>query len=395
MDFRFTPEEEAFRQEVKAFLDKEVPPGPARRRFLGEAVSPEDWAAARQLSQKLSQKGWLTMAWPKAYGGQGRSVMEQMIMGEELAYRGVGGVDYMGIRMVGPIIIRFGTEEQKRTHLPRIARGEVIWCEGFSEPGSGSDLASLQTRAVADGDYYIINGQKVWTSGAHRADWCFIMARTDPNAPKHRGISFILVDMKTPGLTVRPIINMLKAHEFNEVFFDSVRVPRTNLVGEENRGWYVGAALLDYERSGIEAPATARRILEELVEYARETKRGGRPLAEDPITRHKLARMAVEIEVGRLLAYRVGWMQSRGLAPNIEASIIKLHNSELQQRLANLGMELLGPLGQLVPDSPWAPLQGRFASMYMASVNSTIAAGTSEVQRQIIAQRGLGLPRGA
>ncbi|GBD13533.1 Putative acyl-CoA dehydrogenase FadE17 [bacterium HR24] len=396
MEFRFSPEEEAFRQEVREFLRQEW----SEEATEGGAESPLGYGGGRGLDEirrfqkKLAQKGWLTLAWPKEHGGMGASIMKQVIFNEEMAYHRAPQQLGVGPDRVGPTIILYGTEEQKREHLPRIANAEVIWCQGFSEPGAGSDLASLQTSAVPDGDYFVINGQKIWTSLAHVADWMILLARTDPDAPKHRGISYFLVDMRTPGITVRPLVDMTGRHAFNQVFFDNVRVPRKNLVGELNRGWYVAAATLDFERSGINRVMAGIRLYEELVQYARETERDGRPLMADPTIRHKLAELKIEFEVGRLLAYRVAWIQSQGRIPNQEASMSKLFGSELQQRLARAGIEMLGLGGQLRPGSKWAPMAGRIADYYLASVSTTVAAGTSEVMRNIIAMRGLGLPRG-
>ena len=395
MDIRFTDEEEAFRQELQEFLRQELPDDWDPLNQVSHS-SPQGFPFTKQMSKKLADKGWLTLAWPREYGGQERSIMEQVVYSEEMSYWGAPGTDLGtgAISWVGPVLMIAGTEEQKREHLPPIARAERYWCTLYSEPGAGSDLASLQTSAVLDGDDYVINGQKIWTSSAHIADWGWLAARTDPDVPKHRGISLFLLDMKTPGVSVRPIINMAGGHEFNEVFFEDVRVPKGNMVGEENRGWYTVAVALDFERSGVGYSATARRTLEALVDYARETRHNGGTLADDPIVRHKLASRHVETEVSRWLSYRVAWMQSEGLSPNAEASMSKLYGTELTQRVAQTGMELLGLAGQLSRGSRWAPLQGYIQRTYLGSPSATIAAGTSEIQRDIIARRGLGLPRG-
>ena len=275
-----------------------------------------------------------------------------------------------------------------------MARGEIQWCQGYSEPQSGSDLASLSTRAVVDGDDFVINGSKIWTSMAHRAEWIMLLTRTDIDAPKHRGISFILVDMKSPGVTVRPIVNMANRHEFNEVIFDNVRVPRRNVVGEENRGWYVAVTLLDFERSGIDYSANARRLLEETLQYATETKRNGKPLAETGWVRDALADRFIEVEVARLMAYNVAYMQGQGIVPNKEASMSKVFGSETVQRVTKTSMDILGMYGALDRHDKWAPLKGRIQENWMSAFSGTIAAGTSEIQRNIIASRGLELPRG-
>ncbi|HET7737768.1 MAG TPA: acyl-CoA dehydrogenase family protein, partial [Tepidiformaceae bacterium] len=261
MDFRDSPQEATFRDNVRTFLhaeaprrDNEVLPPPERQRRDSEAR--KEWAA------KLSQRGWVAPAWPKEYGGAGLGVMEQFILNEEFAEARVQNVGGMGVAMIGPTLIAHGTEAQKNEHLPRILRGEIQWCQGYSEPGAGSDLAALQTRAVRDGDDWVINGQKIWTSGAHESDWIYMLARSDPDAPKHRGITYFMVDMKTPGITVRPLINMGNLHSFNEVFFEDVRVPAANIIGEVNRGWYAGTTTLDFERSSIGNAIGQRQTLE-------------------------------------------------------------------------------------------------------------------------------------
>jgi alkylation response protein AidB-like acyl-CoA dehydrogenase len=278
-----------------------------------------------------------------------------------------------------------GSQEQRREHVARIARAETVWCNGSTEPGAGSDLASLQCRAVADGDDYVVSGQKVFTTNAHRAGWCFLLARTNPHAPKHRGLSCFIVDMKSPGITVHPVW-LMAGGRVNEVFFDEVRVPKGNLVGEEDRGWYVAMTTLGFERSGIENIAEARRTLDDLVEYVKVAM-------DNRAARHRLVELRVEVEVGRMIAYRVAWMQDQGYSPDWEASLSRLYGSELRQRLTCAGMELLGLYSQLQDGSPRAILSGRVEHSYRGTVVNTIAGGTSEIQRNIIATRGLGLPR--
>ena len=393
MEFRFNTEEEAFRVELREWLSRELPENwTGGGEDYGEGE--EEWQFTLEMRKKLAAKGWLTMAWPEEYGGQGASHMMQLIFSEEMAYHRAPGRDAFATRMMAPTLMIHGSDDLKREYLPPVARGEVQWCQGYSEPESGSDLASLQTRAVEDGDDFVINGTKVWTSGAHRADHIMVLTRTDPDAPKHRGISFLLADMHSPGIEVRPIINMANQHSFNMVTFDNVRVPRKNLVGEQNRGWYVGATLLDFERSGVDYSAGSKRALEELVEFARENTRNGRPLVDDAVVRNRLADLAIEVEVSRLISYNVAWMQSQGLVPNKEASMGKVFGTELQQHVARSGLELLGLYGQLEPGSKYAPLTGRIEQAYLRTISSTLAAGTSEIQRNIIASRGLGLPRG-
>ena len=392
MDLNLTPEQDQFRQEVRQFLDRELPSD-----YMGGPIgfSYVDRETEMKWRKMLAEKGWNTMGWPKEYGGQGSSPMTQIIFMDEWYYKGAPGLDTFGLELLGPTLMIHGTEDQKRKHLGGIARGEVVWCQGFSEPESGSDLASLQTRAVEDGDDYIINGQKIWSSFAQYADWMFLLARTDPDAPKHRGVTFFLLDMKTPGITVRPIQEMAGEASFNEEFFDNVRVPKSNILGEVNRGWYVAMTLLDYERTGITHPAGGRRILDMLINYARETHRDGSPLAQEPLVRYKLADVAVSLEVTRILAYNVAWIQSQGEVPNKEASVLRLLSSLTSQKLAKIGMEILGMEGQLEAGSKYAPLRGFIENQYLFSVPYTIESGTQEIQRNVIATRGLGLPRGA
>ena len=370
MDFNFTTEEKDFRAQVRAFLDREV-----SDEFLSDLEEQDEVDFSREFTRKLAQKGWLAMAWPKEYGGGGATTMEQLIFNEEMGYHHAPtGGHRQGISLIGPCLIAHGTEEQKRKYLPPITAGEVVWCQGFSEPNAGSDLASLQCQAVEDGDDIVITGQKVWTTNGHRADWCHLLARTDPDAPKHKGISYFLMDMKSPGITARPLLNMLASRDFGEIFFDEVRVPKENILGEKNRGWYVSQTTLNFERSGITWPASAKRDLELLIEYAKETKRNGQSLAQDPLVRHKLT-------------------ESKGQIPIYEAAMSELFGSELLKRLGNVGMQILGLFGPLERGSRWAPLRGRIARDYQFSLGLTIARGTSEIQKNIIAWRGLELPR--
>ena len=389
MNFKFSESEEAFREELKSWLNTELAARP------GSDSNPDsEWAFNLEMRRKLAEKGWLTMAWPEEYGGQSASHMMQVIFAEEMSYNNAPGRDVFGTKMMAPTLMIHGTEDQKQQFLPPVSRGDVQWCQGYSEPESGSDLASLQTRAIEDGDDFVVNGTKVWTSGAHRADHIMVLTRTDPDAPKHRGISFLLCDMNTPGITVNPIINMAGDHSFNMVTFEDVRIPKKNLVGEQNRGWYVGATLLDFERSGFDYSAGAKRTLEELVEFAKTNSKNGVLLANDPVTRNRLSDLAIEVEVSKLISYNIAWMQGQGLVPNKEASMGKVLGTELQQHVSETGMHMLGMHGQLEPGSKHAPLEGKVEHMYLTDVSQTIQAGTSEIQRNIIATRGLGLPRG-
>ncbi|MBI4300847.1 MAG: acyl-CoA dehydrogenase family protein [Chloroflexi bacterium] len=393
MDFRFKPEEEAFRQEVRTFLETEWPAAiekAGQRRLSRE----ERETLQRSFTKKIIDKGWLAIGWPTEYGGGGKSCVEQMVFKEECAYVRAPAGGGLGVSMVGPSILSHGTEEQKQFFIPKIMKNEMQWCQGFSEPNAGSDLASLQTRAVQDGDDYVINGQKIWTSGAHRADWNFMLARTDPDAPKHRGITYFLIDMKnTPGMTIRPLRNMAGGAEFCEVFYDNVRVPAANILGKKNEGFYVATTTLEFERSSIGSVAGTQRDLEELVDFARETKINGKAIAENQRVRHKLADIAIGIQMVRNLAYRVTWMQTKRMRFMHEASIGKLFLTELMARMANVGMEMIGLYGLLERGSKWAPLRGRLETTYMTYIGFAIGGGTSEIQRNTIATRGLGLPR--
>jgi 3-oxocholest-4-en-26-oyl-CoA dehydrogenase alpha subunit len=391
MRFTYEPEVEAFRSEVRDFIGAELPPEEVRARrgmeggFRDDA---EEKAYVMDFQKKLANKDWLAMAWPKEYGGGGASHMRQLVYNEEMAYNGAPSYS-MGIAWVGPSLMLYGTEDQKKRFIPRITGADDWWCTLYSEPGAGSDLAALQTRAVRDGDDFVINGQKIWTSGGHLADWGWLAARTDPDAPKHKGITMFMLDMKSPGITVRPLINIANRHGFNEVFFEDVRVPATQVVGEVNRGWYHMAVALDFERSGIQAFAGGRKTVERLVALAKLHPE----LSERrPSVRYELADRSLEVNVGTFLSYRVAHMQAKGMVPNHEASASKLFGSEMGQRIATTGMHLLGMAGEL-RDGSKHEIQDQ-ASSYLQSVSGTIAAGTSEVQRGIIATRGLGLPRG-
>lgn len=400
MDFRFTPQEEALRQEVRKFIAANIDPSwPGDGDGLWDDRDQPTWAMVKTFHKKLAQKGWLAISWPKEFGGSGRSLYDQAIVIEEIAYAGAPAID-LAVTFVGPAIMQHGSPAQRARILPPIARGEVTYCEGLSEPGAGSDLANMKTTAVRDGDNWVINGHKVWTSVAHCADYCWVAARTDPNVPQHRGLSCFLVDVRnTPGITIRPIINMIGVHSFNEVFFDNVKAPLDTLVGEENKGWYQIMTTLDYERAvfggGLAMCAALTKHLRELVDYAGDHRRNGSLLMDDPIVRHKLADLAVDIGVARALSYRVMWMQANGKVPNAEVSMVKLHCSHLSQRLANVAMDLTGLYGQLGrANAKYAPMRGQPVMSWMTSIAHTIGAGTSEIQRNIIAGRGLGLPRG-
>jgi len=397
-----TPEQAAFREEVRSFIATRLPeayrsldPGGNimswyRHRKSEDASlrgAAEEWAAA------LSERGWVAPHWPKEYGGAGLTSWEQFIFNEEMAKARAPMIGGSGVVMLGPTLIVHGSEEQKRKYLPRILSGEVAWAQGYSEPGAGSDLASLQTRAVRDGDEFVINGQKIWTSGAHLADALFALVRTDPDAPKHRGISFLLVDdIHTAGLTVRPLIGADWGHEVNETFFEDVRIPAENVVGEVNRGWYVGMTLLDFERSGISDAVGQRRDFGALLRAAVDDERS--ILRRSTGLRGRLTDRAIAIDVAYNFSLRVASIQAAGMVPNYEASVAKMFSSEQGQELHRVGVRAFGLYGQLWRSDAAAPLGGVHAHGYIRSIPATIGGGSSEIQRNIIATRGLGLPRG-
>ncbi len=394
MDFRFTAEQEAFRAEVRGFLDETLTPAfweyQRARRHPG--WSPE-------FSRAAAARGWLGIAWPKQYGGQERGIIEQMIYMEEMAYAGAPQEHHRrAVQQVGPSIMRFGTEQQKAEYLPAITAADISFAMGLSEPNAGSDLAGVQTQAVRDGDDYVLNGHKCFTSGAHFSDYLWTVARTDPDAPKHRGISIIIVPLRAPGVDVRPLIDLQGLHHFNEVLMRDVRVPVANRVGEEHRGWYVNAATMDFERSGIARIAGLRRLLDRCAAAVREAP----PEARRRQARQRLAELAVAVEVSRLLSYRVAWLQDGGRAPNYEVSIQKILATETIQRLHQFivnfhglpGLRVLGDAGPAAGDDEDSGSAGGWGPGYVNAVRATIGQGASEIQRNVIATRGLGLPRG-
>jgi alkylation response protein AidB-like acyl-CoA dehydrogenase len=397
MEFRFTAAQEKLRGDIRSFLQDNLSASfeesPVGTEWSGD---PDEYAQALTFNKKLAEHGWLTAHWPKEYGGLGLSVMEQVVLREELSYRRAPILNANGLNMLGPVLMLYGTEEQKRQHLPGIARAETMWAQGYSEPNSGSDLASLQTRAVRDGDSYVINGTKIWTGHGYNADWIFVLARTNPQAPKHKGISFLLMPMNSPGLTVIPLQSMTNYVHFCQEYFEDVRVPRENLVGEENQGWYIGATLLDFERSGIGSAAGSRRTLEDLIAFYKENRSTLQPdnSRRTASIRYKLAERMIELETGRSLCYRIASIQEAGRIPNYEASIGKVFFSELGTRMMETGFDVLGLFGQVREGDKWAKLRARFSLGVQTSIIGNIGGGTSEIQRNIIATRGLGLPRG-
>lgn len=388
MDFRLTPDQERFRQDIRCFLDEYVSdalraeiaacdytPGPLSKAFL----------------RLLGAQGWLGVGWPKEYGGQGRSMIEQMIFYDELDLRDIhyGGLTITSLAMT---LMKLASEEQKRTYLPRILRGELEICLGYTEPGAGSDLASLITRAERDGEGYVISGQKVFTTGAHYCSHIWLLARTDPSLPRHKGLSVFLFPLDSPGVTVRPIYTMGRIRT-NEVFLDQVRVPASAMIGAPNSGFYTVAVALDYERIFMGKHARLRRNFEALLECCRQLRRDGRTLIEDPVVQERLVSLYIALERLRLLNLESAWLVDQGKVPTAEASAQKVMASELEQRLAEEGMRILGPGGQLDAGSAHAPMEGRLVRSWLLAPMMRFGGGTNEIQRDIIAQRGLGLPR--
>ena len=392
MDFLFTEGQERFRQEVRFFLDKELPSD--WEDYIGTAfddtVAPrkDGEQVFRDMAHKLGEKGWLSLFWPKEYGGQSCSLVDYLIFLEEIASRGSPGYNAVGAKMLAPTLFKYGTEEQKERHLKLIARGEELLCEAFTEPNAGSDLASLQTKAVKDNNDYIINGQKTWCTFAKYSDWCCLLARTAPELKRHRGISFFLVDLSTPGVTVRPIIDIQGEPDFGEIFFEDVRVPKENLVGGENEGWKVVQTMLSYERIAIGPVTAARSLIDRLVKYIKDT-----PERRWQNVRQTLSQLTVEAEIGRLICYRLAWLHDKGMATAYNAAEVRLYSTELLKRAARLAIELLGLYGQLDQRDSRAPLHGWFKYLYLSSIGVTIAAGTSEILKNIIAGLDLKLPR--
>ena len=391
MDIRFDANAEAFRRDVRTWLEANVPTDPM----------PSDPDAAFQYrsnwQRTMYDAGWAGIHWPKEYGGRGATLMEQAVFSQELARVNAPSMaNELGLMIVGPTLMAHGTEEQKKRYIPKILSAEEIWCQGFSEPNSGSDLASLQTRAVEDGDDFIINGQKIWTSMAQHSHMCILLVRTDPDAPKHRGISYVLVDMHSPGVTVKPLRQITGGSEFNEVFFEDVRVPKSHLVGELNAGWRIAMTTLTHERGSASfgTQINIRRNLDDIIAVAQRTSRNGHALSKDPLIRQKLADAYIRVDVMRLNNYRSITSQLRGQPPGPEASLDKLYWSEAHQQVQQIGQELLGLRSQLSPESDYYPTAIDLQYLFLFSRAETIFSGTSEIQKNIIGERVLGLPKG-
>ncbi len=398
MDFILSPEQETFRKEVRDWLAenmRELPKWWNRPDVAGPDLDSDEH---RQFEvwwhRKLNNAGYVGIAWPKQYGGRGGTLMEQVIFNDEIArHRAPGPFNGHALGWCGPAILAVGTEEQKKRFIPKMLNCDEIWCTLYSEPGAGSDMAAAQTRAVEDGDDFVVNGQKVWTSGGHYADWAVLLARTDPNAPKHRGLSYMIVDMHTPGITVRPLINITGSHEFNETFLDNVRIPKHQILGEKNKGWYVAVAALEFERSGGGASIARENQLKDLIKALKRLERNGEPLAKDPVIRQKVAQLFVEANVLKYLGLRGLTRQVQTGRPGSEGAISSLFGMEFNQRMQEFAMQALGQHHQLVRGSKHAFQHGRWQYSFLRSRANTLETGTSEIKRNVIAMRVLGLPR--
>jgi alkylation response protein AidB-like acyl-CoA dehydrogenase len=398
VDFTLTPEQEAFRERVRSWLKVNIPVDWHQRVGASSDVPrPEAYAFLRGWQRALYDAGFIGLTWPREAGGQGLTFMEELILHEEMAVQKAPPIlNILGVGMAGPTIIAYGTDEQKKRYPAKILSCEEIWCQGYSEPNSGSDLAALQTRAVKDGDHYVLNGQKVWTSLAHVADWMMLLARTDPDAPKHKGITYFLLDMKAPGVSVKPLRQITGDPEFNEVFFDNVRVHESQVLGGVNNGWAVGLTTLMYERLalGFGLQVRLRIALEGLIELARKMEKSGRTVTKDPVMRQKLAQLWIDTGCLKYTGARAITKLLKGEMPGPEASTGKMGWVETHQRLQELAMEIEGPYSQLAHGSEWAMEGGTWQYTFLRSRANSIEGGTTEIQKNIIAERILGLPKG-
>ncbi|HMM51894.1 MAG TPA: acyl-CoA dehydrogenase family protein [Burkholderiaceae bacterium] len=391
MDLDYSTEERAFRDEVRAWLDASIP-ADLREKVLNYCeLSKDDLVRWHRI---LADKGWVAPSWPKEWGGTDWSPVQRYIFEEEYAYAGAPPIVPFGPTMCASVLLQFGTEAQKQRFLPRIYRCDDFWCQGYSEPGSGSDLASLKTRAERRGDHYVVNGQKIWTTLGHYGDWIFCLVRTDSSSKKQEGISFLLIDMKTPGITVRPLILLDEGHEVNEVFFDDVRVPVENLVHEEGKGWTVAKYLLGHERLNTGRIGASRRELLELKEVAARTTKDGRPLLDDPRFRDKVSRVEIELMALEITNLRFVDEMRRTGRIGAEVSMLKIKGTEIQQAITELLMQVAGPLAQPFRPIDFEGFDGFTASIaprYFNFRKTSIYAGSNEIQRNIIAKAALGL----
>jgi alkylation response protein AidB-like acyl-CoA dehydrogenase len=395
LDFTLTPEQEAFRQRVRAWLEANIP---REWRAVRNPDIPraEAFDMLRRWQRQLYDAGFIGLTWPREAGGAGLTFLEEMVLHQEMALAKAPPIlNILGVGMAGPTIIAYGTDEQKKRYPPKILSGEEIWCQGYSEPDAGSDLASLQTRAVKDGDTWVINGQKVWTSLAHIADWMMLLARTDPDAPRHKGITYFLLDMHAPGVTVKPLKQITGDDEFNEAFFDNVRVHESQVLGGVNNGWAVGLTTLMYERLalGFGLQVRLRIALDGLIDLARRMEKDGRVITKDPVMRQKLAQLWIDTESLKYTGARAVTKLLRGELPGPEASAGKMVWVETHQRLQELAMEIQGPYAQ-VRGGDRAVDGGLWQYTFLRSRANSIEGGTTEIQKNIIGERVLGLPKG-
>ncbi len=395
MDIRFTPEQEALRHAVRRWLEENLPPGWGKPEYRAPESGEAQIAFVKQWQRKLYDAGWAGLSWPVEYGGRGASVMEQLVFGEEYARALAPSMITLGVGLdlVGPTLIGHGQAWQRERFLHTVLTGEEIWCQGFSEPNAGSDLAAIRTRGEVRSDEIVVTGQKIWTSFASEADWCILIVRTDPDSERHKGLTFLLVDMQTPGITVRPLREITSEAWFNEVFFDQVRVPRKNVVGELDQGWNVIITTLMHERSATAGHVRMASQRDKIANLARNTLHNGRPASKDPLVRQQLARLAIDAAILRYTVYRNVTRVQRGGTPGPEGSITKLFGSTLEQRMATAASEILGPFGLLTEGDARAVEDGLWTYELLWSRAATIYAGTSEIQRNIISERVLGLPR--
>ncbi|MBT3311807.1 MAG: hypothetical protein HN737_11665 [Desulfobacterales bacterium] len=397
MDFKLTEEQEALKKEFEDFFQevmKDAPPEYGTGGLEGTYKTDEGFQFHMAVAKKLGEKGWLSRAWPKEFGGQGAPLIEQLIFNEAKDKYNAPGVDMFGIGMFAPTLILAANDEQRERLLPPIAKGEVSYCQGWSEPDAGSDLASLTTTAIRNGDHYIVNGQKIWTSGGHKADCMFLLARTNTEEKRGKGLSVFHLKMDLPGIEVRPILYMNGTHIYNEVFFKDVKIPAKDMIGGENEGWQLTRQTMNFERSSIGLFIEGKNRVRDMVNYVKTHKKNGKFLSEDPIVRQKLARLYMELDMGHTLAYKIAFLQEQGglIFAASAASEAKLFGSELIQRIANYSTEIMGLYGQLT-ESEWAPLNGVMNEMYTMCMGLNIAGGSTEIQKNIIAWVGLGLPR--
>ena len=392
--FHLDDDQEQLRDSVRSFLEQRLPDEFRRSAANPDYLSRAAHERAVEFCRALHGRGWFVPHWPVEFGGGGAGVVEQLVIREELALAGAPLVNTNGVNMLAPVLFRYGRAEQQEEQLPLIARSERMWAQGYSEPEAGSDLASLRMSAVRDGDHYVLNGQKAWTSNGRLADWIFVLVRTDPTRSRRQeGISFLLVDLATPGIDVRPVDAMTGYPTFAAEFFDDVRVPVDNLLGPEHEGWRVAKALLDHERSNITRAAQAQRFVSELVAWCRQREGTGDDLRRDHVARIELARLVERVEVGRALSYRVADLQARGELTPGQAALSKLYHSEFAVEVKSVGSRLLGMAGLLMPSDELAVLDGHYSEGLLLSLLHRIGGGTSEIQRDVIATTGLGLPR--